>query len=63
MGMDKENYVVYGNSNYRSKNNEVGILWNDKNLKIKWPTKKPIISKKDKNNLTFKDFCKTHLKK
>ena len=62
MGMDKENYIVYGNSNYRSKKNEVGIMWNDKSLKIKWPTKKPLISKKDKNNLTFKEFCKIHLK-
>ena len=63
MGMDKENYVVYGNSNYRSKNDEVGILWNDKKLKIKWPSKKPIISKKDKNNLTFEDFCKINFNK
>ena len=62
MGMDKENYIVYGNSNYRSKKNEVGIMWNDKSLKIKWPTKKPLISKKDKNNLTFKEFCKIHIK-
>ena len=61
MGMDKENYVVYGNSNYRSKNNEVGILWSDKKLKIKWPSKKPIISKKDKNNSTFDDFCKNEI--
>ena len=61
MGMGKENVVVYSNSNYRSKNNEIGIIWNDKNLKIKWPTKKPIVSKKDKSNLTFKEFCKIHL--
>ncbi len=62
MGMDRENYVVYGNSNYRSKKNEVGIMWNDKNLKIKWPTKKPLVSKKDKNNLTFKEFCNLYNK-
>ena len=62
MGMEKENYVVYGNSNYRSKKNEVGILWNDKNLKIKWPTKKPLVSKKDKKNLSFKEFCKLRIK-
>ena len=60
--MDKENFVVYANSNYRSKKNEVGIIWNDKNLKIKWPTKKPLISKKDKKNLTFNEFCKNYLK-
>ncbi len=48
----------YKCSNYRHKNTETGILWNDVNLKIKWPIKKPIISKKDKNNLSFKDFVK-----
>ena len=62
MGMDKENYVVYANSNYRSKKNEAGVMWNDKTLKIKWPTKKPLVSRKDKNNLTFKEFCKTRIK-
>ena len=62
MGMDKENYVVYANSNYRSKKNEVGIIWNDENLKINWPSKKPLVSRKDKKNLTFKNFCKIHLK-
>jgi len=55
-GLEKENLVFYGCTNYRSKNNEIGILWNDKTLKIKWPIKKPIISGKDKNNLTFKKF-------
>jgi dTDP-4-dehydrorhamnose 3,5-epimerase len=53
--MDKENIISYGISNYRSKNNEIGILWNDRSLKIKWPIKKPIISKKDKKNPRFED--------
>ena len=57
LGLDKENIVLYSNNNYRKKNNEVGLIWNDKNLKIKWPKKKLIISKKDKNNLSLKDFC------
>ena len=43
-------------TNYRSKKNELGILWNDNVLKIKWPIKRPTISKKDKNNITFKKF-------
>ena len=54
--MDKENIISYGISNYRSKRNEIGILWNDKSLKIKWPIKKPFISSKDKKNITFKNF-------
>ena len=60
MGLEKINYVVYANSNYRSKKNEIGIMWNDKSLKIKWPKKKPIISIKDKKNLTFKEYCKKY---
>ena len=61
MGMDKENYVVYANSDYRSKKNELGIMWNDKNLKINWPKKKPLVSKKDRKNLTFKKFCEIYI--
>ena len=61
-GLENENLVFYGCTNYRSKKNEVGILWNDKNLKIKWPTKKPLVSKKDKKNLSFKEFCKLRIK-
>ena len=48
----------YKCSNYRNQKSEVGILWNDKDLKIKWPTKKPIISDKDQKNLSFRDFIK-----
>ena len=48
----------YKCSNYRHKNSEIGILWNDKDIGIKWPIKKPILSKKDKNNISFKDFLK-----
>ena len=33
---------------YRDKSNETGIMYNDIDLNIKWPVKKPIISDKDK---------------
>ena len=56
LSLDKENIVVYSCTNYRHKKNEKGILWNDKQLKIKWPVKKPIISKKDLLNPSFDDF-------
>ena len=57
----KESLVLYGISNYRSELNEIGILWNDSTLNINWPVQKPIISKKDKNNITFKKFNKLYL--
>ena len=50
--------MLYSCSNYRDKNSEIGILWNDKYLKITWPKIKAIISKKDKNNISFEDFKK-----
>ena len=46
----------YKCSNYRHKDSETGILWNDKTLKIKWPNKKPIVSDKDQKNITFEEF-------
>jgi dTDP-4-dehydrorhamnose 3,5-epimerase len=55
-GLDKENIVLYGCTKYRSIKNETGILWNDKHLKIKWPIKKPIVSIKDKKNISFLNF-------
>ena len=55
-GLENDNFVFYGFTNYRSKKDEVGILWNDKTLKVKWPTTKPLLSKRDKNNITFEKF-------
>ena len=60
-GLEKNNLVFYGCTNYRSAKDELGILWNDKSLKIKWPIKKPIISSKDKNNITFEKYKNLYL--
>ena len=57
-GLEKENYMLYSCSNYRDKSSEIGIMWNDQDLKIKWPKIKIIVSKKDQNNITLKDFKK-----
>jgi len=53
---DKENIIYYRLSNYYYPKYEDGIIWNDKTLKFKWPTKKPLLSKKDKNLKTFINF-------
>jgi dTDP-4-dehydrorhamnose 3,5-epimerase len=55
--LGKENIVYYCSSNYRDKNNEIGILWNDPDINIKWPIKNPILSRKDKKNLSLKEYC------
>ena len=57
--LENDTVLYYKNSNYRNKRYESGILWNDKDLKIKWPIKKPIISSKDKKNLSFSKFLKS----
>jgi len=54
------NIIYYKLSNYYYPEHEDGLLWNDKFLRIKWPTKKPIVSIKDKNLKTFLDFKKTY---
>ena len=56
LALKKENIIYYTCTNYRSAKHEVGILWNDKNLKVKWPIKNPIISKKDRKNIKFSEF-------
>ena len=63
LGLQKENIIYYTCTNYRSAKHEVGLLRNDKELKIKWSVKKPIISKKDKKNLKFSMFKKLYIKK
>jgi dTDP-4-dehydrorhamnose 3,5-epimerase len=54
--LSKECVVYYKCSNYRDQNSETTLLWNDSRLKIKWPNKKPILSKKDKNGVLFTDL-------
>ena len=57
-GLENENIIAYSCTNYRYKKGERGLLWNDKDLKINWGIKKPILSSKDKINFTFKEYKK-----
>ena len=54
----KENIIYYKLDDFYAPKYEYGIIYNDKSLNIKWPKKKMIVSKKDKNLLTFKEFKK-----
>tara|TARA_B100001027_G_scaffold203752_1_gene165430 strand:+ start:623 stop:1141 length:519 start_codon:yes stop_codon:yes gene_type:complete len=62
VGIDNNNYVIYSCTNYRDKNSEIGIKYNDPTLKIKWPKRKFIISSKDKQNISFKEFKDKYIK-
>ena len=57
---EKINIVYYKLTNYYKPNFESGINVLDKNLKIKWPSRKSIISKKDKKLISFEKFCSTY---
>ena len=48
--------INYKCSQYRNEKSEKTLSWNDKDVKIKWPVKKPILSKKDKNALNLSNF-------
>ena len=58
MCLSKECTLNYKCSNYRDQKSEKTIIWNDNKLKIKWPLKKPILSKKDILGLTLDDYKK-----
>ena len=48
--------VLYHLEKYRNAKYESGIKFDDKKLKIKWKTKKPILSNRDQNHISFEQF-------
>ena len=47
---------LYKVSEYYSAEKERGIIWNDPEIGVEWPTSNPILSKKDKTNPALKDL-------
>lgn len=58
-GIENENYIIYNCTRYRDSDSEISIKYNDNDLKIKWPLKSIILSKKDKNAINLKDYIKS----
>ena len=54
--LSKKCTINYKCSKYRDEKSETTLFWNDRNLKIKWPIKKPILSKKDKKGKNLDYF-------
>lgn len=48
--------LIYLVSNYYVPESEKTLVWNDKDIAIKWPINPKIISKKDRNGLLFKSI-------
>jgi len=56
--MSKKCTINYKCSEYRNSMSEITLDWQDKKIGIKWPTKKTIISKKDKKGLSLEAIKK-----
>ena len=56
-----DSIIYYKLSNYYQSKFEDGLLWNDKFFKIKWPNKKPKLSKKDRKLKSFEEFKKKYV--
>ena len=55
--LSKEATVNYKVDEYYNQNSDSGIIWNDKDLSIKWNLDlKPILSAKDLNLISFKEL-------
>ena len=54
--LSKECTVNYRCSQYRHKKSETTLNWDDKDVDVKWPIKKPILSTKDKNGKSLSYF-------
>ncbi len=52
--------ILYKVDNFYSPDLESGLIWNDIDVAIDWPTKKPILSSKDSNNQSLKEFINNY---
>ena len=57
---EKLNIIYYKLTNYYKPKFEDGIIFDDRQLRIKWPKLKIVISKKDKKLRTLKDFISNY---
>lgn len=50
--------VQYKQTEYYRPETEAGVAWNDPDLAIKWPFTNPILSKRDQNAMSLRDYLK-----
>jgi dTDP-4-dehydrorhamnose 3,5-epimerase len=51
-----DNIIYYKLDNFYQPKYESGIIYNDEQIRVKWPKGKVLVSPKDKSLKTFKDF-------
>ena len=56
--LSKEAELLYYCTDYYHPQGEKGIIWNDPDLDILWPTPEPLLSAKDQRNLRFRDIAR-----
>ena len=54
--LKKENIICYSLTEYRSPKDERSLKYNDPKIKIKWPSKKPNISIRDRDAKSFESL-------
>jgi dTDP-4-dehydrorhamnose 3,5-epimerase len=50
--------LQYKQTEYYRPETEGGIAWNDPDVGIDWPLKDPILSKRDRNQMSLKEYLK-----
>jgi len=58
--LTEKSEVLYKVDNFYAPEHEGGLLWSDPDIGIDWPVKDPILSEKDKGNMTFKEFVEKY---
>ena len=56
LSLTSNTIVNYKCTDFYDPKDQNTIIWNDKDLKIRWPVKNPIISKKDKDGIFFRNL-------
>ncbi len=59
--LSKEAEIYYKCTEYYYPGDEGGVLWNDPDVGIEWPTKHGIIKRRDENFPVLKDICDDQL--
>ncbi|MCX6243496.1 MAG: dTDP-4-dehydrorhamnose 3,5-epimerase [Bacteroidetes bacterium] len=54
--LEEKNIFFYKCTQVYHKESELGIAWDDPDLKIEWGVADPVISEKDKNGMKFREF-------